>query len=142
HERGQPAARPGRTRPGRRPGRGHLRLPRRRARRRPASGPRHRPAAVPAPAPQDRPHPAPHPPRSPRPAARSRGVHMPLLTVPRILLAALFVAGPVTVLPAPAAQAATTYHVVLSGYAFAPRSLTITAGVTCTWPNPAQAPHD
>lgn len=67
---------------------------------------------------------------------------MPRLTVPRILLAAVFVAGPVTVLPAPAAQAATTHQVVMSGYAFAPRSLTITAGDTVTWSNQDQAPHD
>ncbi|MCX5424320.1 cupredoxin family copper-binding protein [Streptomyces sp. NBC_00078] len=67
---------------------------------------------------------------------------MPRLTVPRILLAALFVAGPVTVLPAPAAQAATTHQVVMSGYAFAPRSLTIMAGDTVTWTNQDQAPHD
>ena len=64
------------------------------------------------------------------------------LTAPRVLVAALCVAGPVTVLPAPAAQAATTHQVVMSGYAFAPRSLTITAGDTVTWTNQDQAPHD
>lgn len=68
---------------------------------------------------------------------------MPRLTVLRILLAALFVAGSATaVLPAPAAQAATTHQVLMSGYAFSPRTLTITAGDTVTWTNKDQAPHD
>jgi amicyanin len=67
---------------------------------------------------------------------------MPRLTVPRALLATLFVAGSAAVLPAPAAQAATTHQVLMSGYAFSPRILTITAGDTVTWTNQDQAPHD
>ena len=67
---------------------------------------------------------------------------MPRLTVPRALLAILFVAGSAAVLPAPAAQAATTHQVLMSGYAFSPRTLTITAGDTVTWTNQDQAPHD
>ncbi|MEU9393003.1 plastocyanin/azurin family copper-binding protein [Streptomyces sp. NPDC048324] len=61
--------------------------------------------------------------------------------LPRVLLAALFVAGPVTFLDAPAAHAA-AHQVVMSGYAFAPRTLTITAGDTVTWVNQDTAPHD
>jgi amicyanin len=67
---------------------------------------------------------------------------MPRLTVLRTLLAAFFVAGSALVLPAPAAQAATTHQVLMSGYAFSPRALTITAGDTVTWTNQDQAPHD
>ncbi|WP_405868627.1 plastocyanin/azurin family copper-binding protein [Streptomyces sp. NBC_00005] len=67
---------------------------------------------------------------------------MPRLTFLRTLLAALVVAGAATVLPAPAAQAATTHQVLMSGYAFSPRTLTITAGDTVTWTNQDQAPHD
>ncbi|MGW2523138.1 cupredoxin domain-containing protein [Streptomyces sp. NPDC001617] len=67
---------------------------------------------------------------------------MPRLTVPRTLLAAFLVAAPVTVLPASPAQAATAHQVVMSGYAFSPRALTITAGDTVTWTNQDQAPHD
>lgn len=68
---------------------------------------------------------------------------MPRLTarVPRVLLSALLVAGPVTFLDAPAAHAA-SHQVVMSGYAFAPRALTITAGDTVTWVNQDTAPHD
>ena len=67
------------------------------------------------------------------------------LTLLRALLATLFLAGAATVLPAlpaPAAHAATSHQVVMSGYAFSPRSLTITAGDTVTWINEDQAPHD
>ncbi|MFF4500580.1 plastocyanin/azurin family copper-binding protein [Streptomyces sp. NPDC001401] len=64
------------------------------------------------------------------------------LIVPRTLLAAFLVAAPVTVLPASPAQAAGTHQVLMSGYAFSPRSLTITAGDTVTWTNRDQAPHD
>ncbi|GAA4294221.1 cupredoxin family copper-binding protein [Streptomyces venetus] len=69
---------------------------------------------------------------------------MPRLTVPRALPAALLVTGAVTVLPgaAPVAHAATAHQVLMSGYAFSPRSLTITAGDTVTWTNQDQAPHD
>ena len=58
------------------------------------------------------------------------------------LLGALLAAGAPLALPAPAAQAASTHQVTMSGYAFAPRSLTITAGDTVTWTNQDQAPHD
>jgi amicyanin len=58
------------------------------------------------------------------------------------LVGALLVAGAALVLPAPAAQAASTHQVAMSGYAFAPRSLTVTAGDTVTWTNQDQAPHD
>ncbi|MEU6143941.1 cupredoxin family copper-binding protein [Streptomyces sp. NPDC047081] len=64
---------------------------------------------------------------------------MPRLTS---LLAALFLAGTALVLPAEPARAAITHQVAMSGYAFAPRSLTITAGDTVTWTNQDQAPHD
>ncbi|MCW8379642.1 cupredoxin domain-containing protein [Streptomyces justiciae] len=66
---------------------------------------------------------------------------MPRLTVPRTLLAAFLVAAPGAVLPASPAEAA-THQVLMSGYAFSPRSLTITAGDTVTWTNQDQAPHD
>ncbi|MEV6948639.1 cupredoxin family copper-binding protein [Streptomyces sp. NPDC051172] len=64
---------------------------------------------------------------------------MPRLTA---LLGALFLAGAALVLPAPAVQAAAGHQVVMSGYAFSPRTLTITAGDTVTWTNQDQAPHD
>ncbi|GAA2495635.1 cupredoxin family copper-binding protein [Streptomyces longisporus] len=64
---------------------------------------------------------------------------MPRLTA---LLGALFLAGAAIVLPAPAVQAAAGHQVLMSGYAFSPRSLTITAGDTVTWTNQDQAPHD
>ncbi|AZP19559.1 copper-binding protein [Streptomyces aquilus] len=67
---------------------------------------------------------------------------MPRLTVPRTLLAAFLVAASGTVLPAAPAHAATTHQVLMSGYAFSPRSLTVTAGDTVTWTNQDQAPHD
>ncbi|WBO67888.1 cupredoxin domain-containing protein [Streptomyces camelliae] len=69
--------------------------------------------------------------------ARLRLVH----TV-RLLLAALLLASAVTFLAPRPAHAATSYRVVMSGYAFSPRSLTITAGDTVTWVNEDQAPHD
>jgi amicyanin len=64
---------------------------------------------------------------------------MPRLTA---LLGALFLAGAALVLPASAAQAATTHQILMSGYAFSPRTLTVTAGDTVTWTNQDQAPHD
>jgi len=64
---------------------------------------------------------------------------MPRLTP---LLGALFLAGTALVLPAPAVQAAAGHQVLMSGYAFSPRTLTITAGDTVTWTNQDQAPHD
>ncbi|MET7479748.1 cupredoxin family copper-binding protein [Streptomyces sp. NPDC005648] len=64
------------------------------------------------------------------------------LTVPRTLLAAFLVAAPVTVLPASPARAATAHQVLMSGYAFSPGSLTVTAGDTVTWTNRDHAPHD
>jgi amicyanin len=65
-----------------------------------------------------------------------------LLRAPALLLGALLLAGGATVLPAPAARAAGAHQVVMSGYAFSPRALTITAGDTVTWVNEDQAPHD
>lgn len=64
---------------------------------------------------------------------------MPRLTA---FLGALFLAGAALVLPAPAVQAAAGHQVLMSGYAFSPRTLTITAGDTVTWTNQDQAPHD
>jgi plastocyanin len=60
----------------------------------------------------------------------------------RLLLAALLLASAVAFLAPRPANAATSYRVVMSGYAFSPRSLTITAGDTVTWVNQDQAPHD
>ncbi|MFI5887026.1 plastocyanin/azurin family copper-binding protein [Streptomyces sp. NPDC051554] len=67
---------------------------------------------------------------------------MPRLTVLRALLSGLLLTAAALVLPAAMAQAATTHQVVMSGYAFSPRSLTITAGDTVTWVNEDQAPHN
>ena len=64
-----------------------------------------------------------------------------LTTLVRVVLAALLLTGAVTVLDAPAAHAA-GHQVVMSGYAFGPRTLTITAGDTVTWVNQDSAPHD
>ncbi|MDC2956832.1 plastocyanin/azurin family copper-binding protein [Streptomyces gilvifuscus] len=63
------------------------------------------------------------------------------LRIPRALLAALLLTAALTFLPAPAAQAA-GHQIVMSGYAFGPRSLTIMAGDTVTWVNHDTAPHD
>ncbi|OLZ64044.1 hypothetical protein AV521_36485 [Streptomyces sp. IMTB 2501] len=60
----------------------------------------------------------------------------------RLLPAALLLAGPATFLAPDPAHAAASYRVVMSGYAFSPRALTITAGDTVTWVNQDQAPHD
>ncbi|MFI1073323.1 plastocyanin/azurin family copper-binding protein [Streptomyces puniciscabiei] len=60
----------------------------------------------------------------------------------RLLLAALLLASTVTFLTSRPAHAVSSYRVVMSGYAFSPRSLTITAGDTVTWVNQDQAPHD
>ncbi|GHE69356.1 hypothetical protein GCM10014715_24030 [Streptomyces spiralis] len=59
-----------------------------------------------------------------------------------LLLAALLLASTFTFLAPRPAHAATSYRVVMSGYAFSPRSLTITAGDTVTWVNQDQAPHN
>lgn len=67
---------------------------------------------------------------------------MPRLTALRALLSGLLLTAAALVLPATTAQAATTHQVVMSGYAFSPRSLTITAGDTVTWVNEDQAPHN
>ncbi|MFI1393377.1 plastocyanin/azurin family copper-binding protein [Streptomyces sp. NPDC020681] len=69
---------------------------------------------------------------------------MPRLTarIPRVLLAALLFASTLTFLDAPAAHSAASHQVVMSGYAFGPRTLTITAGDTVTWINRDSAPHD
>ncbi|WP_405804384.1 cupredoxin family copper-binding protein [Streptomyces sp. NBC_00210] len=45
-------------------------------------------------------------------------------------------------LPSTAAHAAGQYQVRMSGYAFTPRTLTVTAGSTITWTNQDTAPHD
>ncbi|MEH0581369.1 MULTISPECIES: plastocyanin/azurin family copper-binding protein [Streptomyces] len=63
------------------------------------------------------------------------------LRLPSALLAALLLTAALTFLHAPAAQAA-GHRIVMSGYAFGPRSLTITAGDTVTWVNQDTAPHD
>ena len=60
----------------------------------------------------------------------------------RLLLAALLLASTFNFLAPRPAHAATAYRVVMSGYAFSPRSLTVTAGSTVTWVNQDQAPHD
>ncbi|WNM29173.1 plastocyanin/azurin family copper-binding protein [Streptomyces sp. Li-HN-5-11] len=60
----------------------------------------------------------------------------------RLLLAGMLLVGAVTFLATRPAHAATSYRVVMSGYAFSPRVLTITAGSTVTWVNEDQAPHD
>ncbi|MGW2835310.1 cupredoxin domain-containing protein [Streptomyces sp. NPDC001286] len=63
------------------------------------------------------------------------------LRIPGALLAALLLTAALTFLQAPAAQAA-GHQIVMSGYAFGPRTLTITAGDTVTWVNQDTAPHD
>ncbi|OIK02870.1 cupredoxin domain-containing protein [Streptomyces monashensis] len=60
----------------------------------------------------------------------------------RLLLAVLLMAAGVGFLSARPAHAASSHQVVMSGYAFGPRALTITAGDTVTWVNQDQAPHD
>ncbi|MGX1675336.1 plastocyanin/azurin family copper-binding protein [Streptomyces sp. NPDC055400] len=67
--------------------------------------------------------------------------HRLTLRSPRALLAALLLTAALTFLQAPAAQAA-GHQIVMSGYAFGPRSLTITAGDTVTWVNRDTAPHN
>jgi amicyanin len=54
----------------------------------------------------------------------------------------LLVATALIGLPSTAAHAAGQYQVRMSGYAFTPRVLTITAGSTVTWTNQDTAPHD
>ncbi|WP_369169841.1 plastocyanin/azurin family copper-binding protein [Streptomyces sp. R28] len=49
--------------------------------------------------------------------------------------------GLLLVLPVGRASAA-TYRVAMSGYAFSPATLTVTAGSTVTWTNQDTAPHD
>ncbi|MGW5659864.1 cupredoxin domain-containing protein [Streptomyces sp. NPDC003758] len=60
----------------------------------------------------------------------------------RLLLATLLLAATATLLTSRPAHAVTSYRVVMSDYAFSPRSLTISAGDTVTWVNQDQAPHD
>jgi plastocyanin len=64
-----------------------------------------------------------------------------LTTFVRVALTTLLLTGTFTVLDSPAAPAA-GHQVVMSGYAFGPRALTITAGDTVTWVNRDSAPHD
>jgi plastocyanin len=64
-----------------------------------------------------------------------------LTTLVRVALATLLLGGVFTVLDAPSAHAA-DHQVIMSGYAFGPRALTITAGDTVTWVNQDSAPHD
>ena len=69
-------------------------------------------------------------------ARRRTGLRL-LLTAAVLALIAL------TLLPAaPAARAATTHRIAMSGYAFSPRSMTVTAGDTVVWTNDDTAPHD
>ncbi|MEU2776013.1 plastocyanin/azurin family copper-binding protein [Streptomyces sp. NPDC007162] len=60
----------------------------------------------------------------------------------RAVLTGLLLTAAGVVLPTATAQAATTHQIVMSGYAFSPRSLTISAGDTVTWVNQDQAPHN
>jgi amicyanin len=62
----------------------------------------------------------------------------------RLLLAALLLtlAGLALVPTSEQARAATGHQVVMSGYAFSPRTLVVTAGSTVTWTNQDTAPHD
>ncbi|MFF3455233.1 cupredoxin family copper-binding protein [Streptomyces sp. NPDC002730] len=62
-----------------------------------------------------------------------------LRAIPALLLVA---AASLMGLPSTAAHASSQYQVRMSGYAFTPRSLTITAGSTVTWTNQDTAPHD
>ncbi|MFH8735853.1 plastocyanin/azurin family copper-binding protein [Streptomyces sp. NPDC017964] len=64
-----------------------------------------------------------------------------LTTLARVALATLLLSGAFTVLDAPSAHA-NGHQIVMSGYAFGPRTLTITAGDTVTWVNQDSAPHD
>src|SRR4051812_8236009 len=78
---------------------------------------------------------------------RSRGGVRPMrLTriLPTTVLAACIglLTAPPTASAAPPRAAASTHAVAISGYAFAPASLTVTAGDTVTWTNADQAPHD
>ncbi|MET8472144.1 plastocyanin/azurin family copper-binding protein [Streptomyces sp. NPDC006422] len=68
---------------------------------------------------------------------------MPRLThrAARLALATALGSGAVTFLPAPAAHAA-GHQVVMSGYKFGPRTLTIAVGDSVTWVNRDTAPHD
>jgi plastocyanin len=52
------------------------------------------------------------------------------------------VCAPLLIGAQPAAAAAATHSITVSGYAFSPAALTITAGDTVTWTNRDQAPHD
>ncbi|MBW8798077.1 MAG: cupredoxin family copper-binding protein [Streptomyces sp.] len=60
----------------------------------------------------------------------------------RAVLTGLLLTAAGVVLPAAMARATTTHQIVMSGYAFSPRSLTVTAGDTVTWVNRDQAPHN
>ncbi|MDF3149288.1 MULTISPECIES: plastocyanin/azurin family copper-binding protein [unclassified Streptomyces] len=58
-----------------------------------------------------------------------------------VLAVLVVLVGMLLVLPVGRASAA-TYRVAMSGYAFSPTTLTITAGSTVTWTNQDTAPHD
>jgi amicyanin len=75
-------------------------------------------------------------------ASTARNALRAVLTALRAVLTGLLLTAAGVVLPAATAQAATTHQIVMSGYAFSPRSLTITAGDTVTWVNEDQAPHN
>lgn len=61
----------------------------------------------------------------------------------RVLFAALLVAlAGLVLLPSAQARAVTGHQVTMSGYAFQPAALTISAGDTVTWTNHDTAPHD
>jgi plastocyanin len=57
------------------------------------------------------------------------------------IVAATLLAVSAPLFGAPPAAAA-THSITISGYAFAPAAMTITAGDTVTWTNEDQAPHD
>jgi len=60
-----------------------------------------------------------------------------------LLTAAVLALTGLALLPAaPAARAAATHRIAMSGYAFSPRSMTVTAGDTVVWTNDDTAPHD
>jgi plastocyanin len=58
------------------------------------------------------------------------------------VIALLGVAVFAVVSPAPATAAPAVVHVAMANYAFAPATVTVTAGATVVWTNTDQAPHD
>ncbi|MGC7097327.1 cupredoxin domain-containing protein [Amycolatopsis lurida] len=58
----------------------------------------------------------------------------------RVLVVALLLLGGQLLIPASASAAST--HVMISGYAYSPATLTVRTGDTVTWSNHDQAPHD